>query len=647
MSRKDKLLRRENLIKAAEAAVLLIAAVLPAVFFDYRYAMNDDVFVNAIVSGKYSGTPDIHNVSVGTPLNALFCLLFYISGSVPWFGISMVVCQFFAVYVIVLHLTKKLHADRVCADICVLAVNILLLGLMACELVIIQYTYTAALLMASATLCLYDMEGDFFSRKGLFRFFCVLLQYMFAYCLRTEIFLFLLPFSLLFILIHYDRANGLRPVKKELLKWGFVLGVLFAAVSVLYAVNVRSYAEEGWKEYKLVDAYRTQLYDFLELPAYEENKEFYREAGISRSQYELLDNYNYSLDDKITSDTLRKVVEYADELRISRATGIEKLYLRLFTLPLREGLWSYCHRVLFDPVVAGDDYPWNFVAAVLYLSIIVLTCFSKRWRNLVWLTLLFFMRSGLWMYIILKQRTPARVAHSLFIMEIVCLLALAFEELSRISKSPEAGDRELLAEKVRVEGAGEGRGSGGRFFRKPKAVEPVGAAEGWKGARGLQTGFAVLLLAGACAVAVGSYGNFRDVYEETVAYNEAWEELLAYCREREENFYFMDVYSTVNYTEKMFAGEYSGPDNYDICGGWLAKSPLCAEKYSRFGIRTSVQKALIENDNVYFVAERGRELEWLRLLYEEKGISISVEPRETVAGQFVVYKLLLSTVNSR
>lgn len=61
----------------------------------------------------------------------------------------------------------------------------------------------------------------------------------------------------------------------------------------MWLINSACYGDEGWKEYKQVDAYRTRLYDFLELPPYEENREFYESAGITESRYKLLENYNF------------------------------------------------------------------------------------------------------------------------------------------------------------------------------------------------------------------------------------------------------------------------------------------------------------------------------------------------------------------
>ena len=296
-------------------------------------------------------------------------------------------------------------------------------------------------------------------------------------------------------------------------------------------------------------------------------------------------------------------MDYANEKRVAQYQGLERLYMRMFTLPLREGLWSYVHRVLGDPVVAADDYPWNLVSVGLYLALLVMTCFTRRTRNLVYVFLMFSTRSVLWMYIILKQRTPPRVTHSLFLMEIVCLLLLVFEELSYLEKTGKS------------------------------------SKAGW-----LYPGTAGLLLAGAGAVAVCSWGGFGVFYRETVEFNREWKALREYCSEREESFYFMDVYSTVNYSQEIFGEELSRPENYDICGGWLSKSPLCEEKYGHFGF-TSPGMALLEGDAVYFVAEQGSDLEWLIGIYGEKGISVSLDYQENVAGRFDIIKLKAAEID--
>lgn len=595
----------------AEAAVMAGMMILLACLFDYRYATNDDIFIKAIVSGQYSGTPDIHNIQSIVLINGIFAVLYRICRFVPWFGIFMVVSQFLSLYWILVCITEKMRFSRPYRYLCGAAANILLLGIMLQELVIIQYTYTAALLIVSATARLYCEAGrETSAGGGRLKFAGLLVHFLLAFCLRTEIFLFLLPFSVLLTITCCHSGSKGRFSGKKLKSLGAFWGTLALCVLILYAADYIGYTGEGYGEYRKVFDSRTQLYDFLTLPDYEEDREFYEAAGITKAQHTLLKNYNFALDEEITSQMLKSIVDHVNEGRITQYQGLKKQYMRMFTLPLNEGIWSYTHRVLADPKVAGEDYPWNFVCAALYLVLLLVTCLTRRMRNLIYIVLMLSMRSVLWMYIILKQRTPPRVTHSLFIMEIVCLLLLVFEELSYLN-----------------EAAGSEKRSSGGLQQK-----------GDRKKRWLYSGMAVLFLAGAGVVAVHAGAGFGKVYKETIAFNEEWKDLLEYCSAREENFYFLDVYSTVNYTEEIFGEEISRPENYDICGGWLAKSPLCGEKYGHFGF-SSPRTALVEMENVFFVAKQGTDLGWLCEMYEEKGIQIRMEYQETAGGIFDIIKL--------
>ena len=67
-------------------------------------------------------------------------------------------------------------------------------------------------------------------------------QYLAAYCLRSEIFLFLLPFLLLLILVRYYRNSGFSVNKGELKRWGVVCAGLVCGVAAVSLVNRESSA---------------------------------------------------------------------------------------------------------------------------------------------------------------------------------------------------------------------------------------------------------------------------------------------------------------------------------------------------------------------------------------------------------------------
>jgi len=115
-----------------------------------------------------------------------------------------------------------------------------------------------------------------------------------------------------------------------------------------------------------------------------------------------------------------------------------------------------------------------------------------------------------------------------------------------------------------------------------------------------------------------------------------------YCyleqEENQGNFYFIDVYSSVLYTEKMFENVDNGLNNYDIMGGWACKSPLYRKKLEAYGIST-MEEGLISMDNVYYVQEAGADTGWLADYYKDRGREIVLRQVETQITEFEIYRV--------
>ena len=107
-------------------------------------------------------------------------------------------------------------------------------------------------------------------------------------------------------------------------------------------------------------------------------------------------------------------------------------------------------------------------------------------------------------------------------------------------------------------------------------------------------------------------------------------------QENADKYYFIDVYSSVSYSEKMFENVDNSLDNYDIMGGWACKSPLWEKKLAVFGIG-SMEQALREREDVFFVRKTSEDMEWLSVYYEEHGTPIETRLIETIAGEFEIY----------
>ena len=125
--------------------------------------------------------------------------------------------------------------------------------------------------------------------------------------------------------------------------------------------------------------------------------------------------------------------------------------------------------------------------------------------------------------------------------------------------------------------------------------------------------------------------------ENNIRYNK----LYAYLsdEQNQENFYFIDVYSSVYYTEKMFVNVDNSLDNYDIMGGWACKSPLWKKKLSAFGI-DSMEDALVNREDVYYVQETGADTDWLYAYYWDHGMEIILQLQEEPLEEFEIYRVI-------
>ena len=216
-----------------------------------------------------------------------------------------------------------------------------------------------------------------------------------------------------------------------------------------------------------------------------------------------------------------------------------------------------------------------------------------------------FVRSGLWIFIFFRNRYPNRITHSLYLMEIVILVALFLMELAKQSKM-----NQILNVVIII----------------------------------FLCVFSILCISDSVKNVYGEYTRREGVNLELHA-------LQTYTRENSENFYFLDVYSTVSYSEKVFVNVDNTCTNYDIMGGWACKSPLMQEKYNQYGMQ-SMSDALLNQDHVFYVVQSPepegwlpRSHDWLPAYYQDQNKDIELIRTDSISTQneevFTVYKLQL------
>ena len=217
---------------------------------------------------------------------------------------------------------------------------------------------------------------------------------------------------------------------------------------------------------------------------------------------------------------------------------------------------------------------------------------------------LYVLRSALFLYLYYHHRPVVRLTHSIFLAEAVILLW-------------------LIGEEVRD--------------RRKEAV-------------GVYAMLTVLFLA-AAALQVRSVAGEQ---EARLSKNAPYEAFLSYCREHPENVYFTDVYSTVDFSDRLFeVGD--EPSNYTLMGGWAARSPLEAEKLRNLGLFTQsdssegqgLDEILLGNANVFVAAEADADPGWLLAYYSEKGMQAELKEEDRIGNDWIIYSVKPETEDGK
>ena len=599
--------KRENWLIPAFCCLVLFLGTGMA--WDYYFDLNDDVLIRDILSGVYTGEPEALTAQLLWPLSALLAGLYRALPGVPVFGAFLWLCQAGSIFLI---LKRSLDAVSGSAapgkiraagtssvsgslkKLCLSLLETLLIA--ACllyHLVFVQYTVTAGLLATAAIFTFLTVRERESERAVTFWLRCLpaALLFWLAFCLRSEMGLLLLPLAGVGGIWKWAARAMRGPVftGRNAASFLGLFGLILAGVLACFGADRLACSDPEWQEFEALFDARTQVYDFYDasLRSFEENREFYEGLGLTETQCELLVNYNYGADDAIDAQVMERIAAYGRETRGT------------FAHSLAEGIWLYVQRLKNNrSIVPDDQLPW--LALEGGFAALLLAAAFVRWRaarkekktfpkgqGILWkLLLLGAVRSGLWMYLILRERVPERISHPLYFCELVMLAWLFLDTV--------CGMRQI-----------SGQQSSGWQTSGPEGL-PV---------RVIRIAALVLSLA-AVVIWLPQEAERTDAEyarrEQGNAVN-----LAALSRYRQENLYLADVMSTVDFSEKLFT-EKIRPGNYDLLGGWMCKSPHSEKKLAAFG-HESMGQAVLSGENVRFVGEADTDWSWLTELLAEHG----------------------------
>lgn len=618
--------------KIIAAGLMIILGVLAAVRYDYYFDLNDDVVMKDILAGVYTGEPESRNIQMLYPMSLLISLIYRVFPQAPVYGIFLCGCQFACFYLIVqrsLCFRRSTVSKLLMAGLEGLVMTVLFLQ----HFIFIQYTVTSALLAGTAAFLFVTSKTEPYVRKFMKRNLCSIILVIVAFGIRSEMLLLALPFICAAgIYRWFMEGHGKAALfsTENIVKYLGVIGSILAGIVLLYVVNDAAYSGGNWRNFIDYFDSRTKLYDFQGIPPYERNEKLYERLGITKAEQDmLLERYNFGMDDTLDAGILNAMAEYQSDVR-QQTVSLRENFV--------EKLWEYRYRTFHKEPEGStnpDDYPWNVMVVLSYISVFIAgiwnevcrtkNCSTKKcltkdrltwegeavrgnrtgagvWR-IVWkLLLMGFVRTVLWMYILINGRYPERITHSLYLIELCILWSMLHME---------------------------GQGIEARICGKIKATAVFSAVIALTAAASLLPGIGKV---------DAEYAARREANKTDIAMKE-------YCRSHEDNFYFIDVYSSVSdpvteipYSEKMFQNVNNHIANYDIMGGWLNKSPLYDKKLKAFGL-SSMQEALAYDENVYMMAELEMGTDFLTDYYADQGVETKVRLVDTINGMIGVYEI--------
>lgn len=599
MACKSFLKKKENCILTL--LFLGILLLVSAIRYDYYFDLNDDVLMKDILAGIYTGDPEGHNIQMLWLISALISVFYRVVRVLPWYGMFLCFCHFLSIGLIVhrsLLLTEQMEAFgkkiRLLKGFLFLTELFFALSFLMPHLVCAQYTVTCSMLAAAAAFLFLTTDITLPAGAFIRRNIGTVLLVFLAYLIRSEMLLLLLPLICAAGVIKWSMEKKIF-TREHMIKYLSVIGLILLSVGIGQGTHKIAYGSSEWQKFNEFFDNRTELYDFQILPEYEANKEFYESIGLTEMERELLANYNFGLDEEIDEDLVLKVADYAASIRQAE---------RPFLQNLLDSLKSDYRRMCYGPSHNESDYPWNYMVILAYVAVLVLSLMDREKKMpartssaALRLGFLFAVRMTLWLWLIMRDRVPVRISHSMYFMELCILFALGLILWIKMA----ADDRS----------------------RKTGSVAGVICLA------------AVLLYS---VMALPFTIRSLDLDTQTKAErNLPYQELYQYLRQQSDDFYFIDVYSSVGYTEKMFVDVDNSLANYDIMGGWACKSPLQRKKLAAFGI-SNMEEALLTQDNVYYVQEKGADTRWLIRYYRDHGREITLIRKKALAG-FEIYSL--------
>lgn len=560
-------------------------------YTDFIYLTNDDMYLQSIVAGELSGTPNAHMIYSSALLGVILSGLYRMNAGIPWYGLYLVlVCAF--CYWIILYRCLSRAGNNNTKMIVIFSFSLISSCVFFRHVAMIQYTVVSALAGASAVFYAMTMDMEVDKKTLIKECYIVLLLAGISFLIRNKVFFMMVPFATCGWLAKW--ITQINKTKKMFLRYVFLLIEIFGMVVVLLGIewalySISPYSSE-WKEYSKYNKARERILDYNSFPPFDSNADFYKDLDITREEYEAArSNYFLLPQKKIQANSMELIANRAELLAEKRR-------------------WSDVITEFIRCNINYTDRPMNICVYSVWILAIALMILIKSDAIFVQLLSIFIARMGTWGFILYQGRYPDRITQSLYLVELLMLIAVLLQILP------------LLQLK--------------KWHPKKKIIFELSL---------------IILIFPFVYIAIPKAKSVKGEIAGKLYFGSSYQQVKEYCTQRKENLYLIDMNSVANFSSSIFK---SLENENGICnnllplGSWPVKSPIINENFMKYQI-DDVTEDLIDNEFVYFIFKDSEvtTTEYLskfyeaQLEYEELQISLH-DKIETDAGiDYGIYQL--------
>lgn len=381
--------------KLAVYGFVALLALATCLWMPVNYNVNDDVELEGILSGMYTGRPDGHAIYIRAILAYPLSWLYRLFPALNWYGILLCLLQWLGFGLLMGRVWERLEGQH---DRLWLMGVLLLIFMIAIweNYVSITYTTTAGILL-SMTLFWY-LTGDLSIHTQAVTALLVLL----GISLRSQ-------FAL--VILAVGGICWLLKAYREGLKKAWPLpAMLGVGLLIMIGCQQLAYGSEKWQDFLAFNDARTEVYDYTGIPPYEESRDFYDQYPAGQQIFEALDIYDLTGRPEITTELLEAVAEYQTEK--DQIPPMDKV-----KQAVRASLVSF----LMDQY--GESLsPLNLLMACLWIGFFIFSIRRKLYDHLITGIFVVVAMGMMWLYLAWQGRLLYRI---LFVMQLLMIMTAA------------------------------------------------------------------------------------------------------------------------------------------------------------------------------------------------------------------------------